>query len=140
MPHDMRSWIDQLEKAGLLSRITKAVDPRTQMGALLWQARDRALLFVSYRDGAAQLYDVEYPDGDIRQMTDGPGIHPFSPALDPNAGEIVFTRGAGLWAIDCATLVERQIVDFGDTSAGEPSTTSTSTRRPWLTAATASPS
>jgi 2,5-furandicarboxylate decarboxylase 1 len=45
MPKDMRSWIDQLEKAGALARISKAVDPRTQMGALLWQSRDRALLF-----------------------------------------------------------------------------------------------
>ncbi len=45
MPQDMRTWIDQLEKAGLLARIQKPVDPRTQMGALLWQARDRALLF-----------------------------------------------------------------------------------------------
>lgn len=45
MPKDMRTWIDQLERAELLARITKPVDPRTQMGALLWQARDRALLF-----------------------------------------------------------------------------------------------
>jgi 2,5-furandicarboxylate decarboxylase 1 len=45
MAKDMRSWIDQLEEAGLLARIEKPVDPRTQMGALLWQARDRALFF-----------------------------------------------------------------------------------------------
>ncbi|MBI3089174.1 MAG: UbiD family decarboxylase [Candidatus Tectomicrobia bacterium] len=45
MAKDMRSWIAQLDEAGLLARITKAVDPRTQMGALLWQARDRALFF-----------------------------------------------------------------------------------------------
>ena len=45
MAQDMRSWINQLEEAGLLARIKKPVDPRTQIGALLWQARDRALLF-----------------------------------------------------------------------------------------------
>src|ERR1700752_2549113 len=45
MSQDMRSWIDQLEHAGLLAHISKPVDPRTQMGALLWQARDRGLLF-----------------------------------------------------------------------------------------------
>jgi 2,5-furandicarboxylate decarboxylase 1 len=45
MGKDMRLWIEQLEKAGALSRISKPVDPRTQMGALLWQARDRGLLF-----------------------------------------------------------------------------------------------
>ncbi len=45
MAKDMRLWINQLEEAGVLARIEKPVDPRTQMGALLWQARDRALLF-----------------------------------------------------------------------------------------------
>lgn len=45
MAKDMRSWINRLEEAGLLARIKKAVDRRTQMGALLWQARDRALFF-----------------------------------------------------------------------------------------------
>src|SRR6266513_1054979 len=45
MAQDMRSWINLLDEAGLLARIKKPVDPRTQMGALLWQARDRALLF-----------------------------------------------------------------------------------------------
>src|SRR5258705_8166087 len=45
MAQDMRSWIEQLEQAGLLARISKPVDPRTQMRALLWQARDRGLLF-----------------------------------------------------------------------------------------------
>ncbi len=47
MAKDMRLWIDQLEQAGALARISKSVDPRTQMGTLLWQARDRALLFES---------------------------------------------------------------------------------------------
>lgn len=45
MPKDIRSWIDQLDGAGLLARISKPVDPRTQMGALLWQSRERALFF-----------------------------------------------------------------------------------------------
>src|SRR5436305_14430351 len=45
MAQDMRSWINLLDEAGLLARIKKPVDPRTQMGALLWQARGRALLF-----------------------------------------------------------------------------------------------
>ena len=33
------------QRPGCSRRISKPVDPRTQMGALLWQARDRALLF-----------------------------------------------------------------------------------------------
>jgi len=45
MPKDMRSWIQQLENAGELVRITKPVHPHTQMGALLYQSREKGLLF-----------------------------------------------------------------------------------------------
>ncbi len=45
MPADMRSWIRDLESAGELLRVRKAVDPKTEMGALLYQSTDRALLF-----------------------------------------------------------------------------------------------
>jgi len=45
MPADMRTWIGQLEDAGELVRVRKPVDPRTEMGALLYQSREKALLF-----------------------------------------------------------------------------------------------
>src|SRR5215472_1128017 len=45
MPRDMRSWIQQLEEAGELIRISKPVHPHTQMGALLYQSREKGLLF-----------------------------------------------------------------------------------------------
>ena len=45
MPKDMRTWIAELEAAGELIRIDKPVDPLTQMGALLYQSREKALLF-----------------------------------------------------------------------------------------------
>ena len=45
MPKDMRSWIKQLEEAGELIRVRKPVHPHTQMGALLYQSREKALLF-----------------------------------------------------------------------------------------------
>lgn len=45
MTRDMRTWIDDLERAGELWRIRRPVDPRTEMGALLYQSRERALLF-----------------------------------------------------------------------------------------------
>ncbi len=44
-PRDMRTWIAQLEAAGELIRIDKPVDPLTQMGSLLYQSREKALLF-----------------------------------------------------------------------------------------------
>lgn len=42
---DMRDWINTLEKAGELVTLTKPVDPSTEMGALLFNARDKALFF-----------------------------------------------------------------------------------------------
>ncbi|MCC6887421.1 MAG: UbiD family decarboxylase [Hyphomicrobiales bacterium] len=44
-PKDMRSWIAELDSAGELIRVDKPVDPLTQMGALLYQSREKALLF-----------------------------------------------------------------------------------------------
>src|SRR5438477_12502243 len=45
VPKDMRTWIAELDAAGELIRIDKPVDPLTQMGALLYQSREKALLF-----------------------------------------------------------------------------------------------
>lgn len=45
MPKDMRSWIRELEERDELFRIKKAVDPLTEMGALLYQSREKGLLF-----------------------------------------------------------------------------------------------
>ncbi|MPZ13850.1 MAG: UbiD family decarboxylase [Chloroflexi bacterium] len=48
---DMRSWIAELEAAHELIRVDKPVDPLTEMGALLYQCRERALLFESLPHG-----------------------------------------------------------------------------------------
>lgn len=50
-PQDMRSWIADLEAAGELIHIDKPVDPLTQMGALLYQSREKALLFENLPNG-----------------------------------------------------------------------------------------
>jgi 2,5-furandicarboxylate decarboxylase 1 len=42
---DMRDWVETLDKAGELLTLTKPVDPNTEMGALLYGSRDKALLF-----------------------------------------------------------------------------------------------
>ena len=44
---DLRSWLDTLENHGELLHIKKPVDPKTQMGALLYQSRSKALMFHS---------------------------------------------------------------------------------------------
>ncbi len=48
---DMRVWIADLEAAGELIRIDKPVDPRTEMGSLLYQSREKALFFENLPHG-----------------------------------------------------------------------------------------
>ena len=80
----------------------------------------QSLLIVSYRSGSAQLYEITpFPDGPLRQLTDGPAIHAFSPAYTGNGSQIIFVRGGGVWALDRQTLSERCIVDMQNTQLGE---------------------
>jgi 2,5-furandicarboxylate decarboxylase 1 len=45
MGRDLRTWISELDDADELIHIRKPVDPKTQMGALLYQSRERGILF-----------------------------------------------------------------------------------------------
>ena len=92
-----------------------------------------ALLFTSYRTGSAQLFEIAgFPDGPIRQLTDGPPIHPFSPAIHPDGRQVSFVRGGSIWTIDRVTLEERQVVAFDGAQLGECSLGDTGQ---WLIAA-----
>lgn len=62
-----------------------------------------------------------FPHGTIRQLTAGPALHPFSPAIDPLGQRVYFVRGASVWGLDLSSLREDCVVDFGDGSMGEPS-------------------
>ena len=66
------------------------------------------LVFTGYRDGSAQLLEVGFPDGEIRQLTGGEPIHPFSPVIAPD-GSVVFVRGGSVWRLDRDTLDESRI-------------------------------
>ncbi len=93
----------------------------------------RTLLFISNRTGSWQLFAVTpYPDGPIRQLTAGPAIHPFSPALHPDGRRVFFVRAASIWVLDLDSLAETCVVDFGSGSMGEPSLDATGE---WLVAA-----
>lgn len=50
-PKNMRSWIADLEAAGELIRLDKPVDPLTEMGSLLYQSREKAVLFENLPHG-----------------------------------------------------------------------------------------
>src|SRR5262249_41080342 len=71
------------------------------------------------------------PEGEIRQLTDGPLIHPFSPLIAPGGASIFFVRGGGMWSLDRATLEEQSIIDYPTAQLGECSLSADG----WLTAA-----
>ncbi len=91
----------------------------------------RALVFTSYRGGDAQLFEVAFPDGEIRQLTGGEPIHPFSPAIAASGQSVFFVRGGEIWEIDRASLSERRVASV-DGQLGE---CSLSADGAWFTAA-----
>jgi oligogalacturonide lyase len=93
---------------------------------------DQSLIFTSYRTGDAQLFEADYPGGAIRQLTDGPAIHAFSPAIHPDGTRIFFVRGGSIWEIGRDTLSERCVVAFDGAQLGE---CSLGEGGEWLTAA-----
>ena len=93
----------------------------------------QALLFVSYRSGGAQLYEVErFPDGAIRQLTADVPVHAFSPAFHPDNERIFFVRQGSIWFLRRDTLEETCVIDFPGAQLGE---CSLSADGDWLTAA-----
>lgn len=91
------------------------------------------LIFVSYRTGSAQLFEItRFPDGEIRQLTGGAGIHPFSPAIHPAGDRVFFVRGGGIWVLDREMVAERLVAEFPGAQLGE---CSPDYRAEWLTAA-----
>ena len=94
---------------------------------------NRTLIFTSYRDAnQPQLFELDFPHGQIRQLTDGAPIHPFSPAILPGGDQLIFVRGGSIWTLNRDTLAERLVVEFDGGQLGECSFTSDGQ---WLTAA-----
>jgi oligogalacturonide lyase len=93
---------------------------------------DRGLLFISYESGAPQIHEISLGSEEQRQLTNGPGIHPFSAAQHPDEREVVFTRRESLCAVNRRTLEERVIARCDGASIGEASI---SPDGRWLTAA-----
>jgi hypothetical protein len=94
---------------------------------------EEMLLFSSNRSGAWQLYSIEpFPQGEIRQWTDGEPVHPFSPCIHPQGQSVYFVRGGSIWEIRRATLAEREVVRYENAQFGE---ISLSPCGEWITAA-----
>ena len=67
------------------------------------------IFFTSYSTGAAQLFIAGYPAGEIRQLTGGRAIHPFSPISHPAGERIFFVRGGGIWWVDRRSRAEHLV-------------------------------
>jgi hypothetical protein len=96
----------------------------------------RAVLFTSYRTGSAQLFEAAFPDGPIRQLTDGAPVHPFSAVIHPDGERVFFVRGGEIWVLERTGLEERRLGDFPGAQLGE---CSLDARGEWITAAVRHP-
>ncbi len=72
----------------------------------------RHVLFTGYRDGTAQLFEVGFPEGPIRQLTAGDPIHPFSALIAPD-DSLLFVRAGAVWRLDRDSLDTERIADSG---------------------------
>ncbi len=93
---------------------------------------DREMFFTSYRTGNAQLFEVSLETGELRRLTYGAPIHPYSAALHPNGRTLVVTRGGEVWTVARAGDDERMIFQFPGAQLGE---CSISADGEWFTAA-----
>jgi photosystem II stability/assembly factor-like uncharacterized protein len=73
---------------------------------------ERSLVFASFRNGSANYYQAEFPNGTIRQLTDSPDINSYSAVIGAGGSRLFFTRGSTIVALDFADLSETVLADF----------------------------
>lgn len=77
------------------------------------------LIFTSYRSGKANFYKVEYPNGDIVQLTNGEEVHGYSGVISKEGRELFYTEGDLIKAINIESFEERILAVFPEGSLGE---------------------
>ena len=77
------------------------------------------LIFTSYRSGKANFYKIQYPGGDIVQLTNGEEVHGYSGVIAKDGTELFYTEGDSIKAINLDTFEERVLAVFKDGSLGE---------------------
>jgi hypothetical protein len=80
----------------------------------------KAVVFASYRAGAAQFFKAEFPAGDIIQLTDVEGgVHGYSGIIASDGSELFYTAGGAVRAVNLRTLAERTLAEWDGASLGE---------------------
>ncbi|RKU06637.1 hypothetical protein C6503_25340 [Candidatus Poribacteria bacterium] len=77
------------------------------------------LIFTSYRSGKPNFFKLEFPNGDIVQLTNADDIHGYSGVISKDGTELFYTQADAIKAIHLNTLEERVLAEFPDGSLGE---------------------
>ena len=73
-------------------------------------ARDNSFMLVaSERTGERQIYRMSLPKADMVQLTDGPGVHAYSPTFDAKRNHFFLLQGNELKRLSSRTGRERRI-------------------------------
>ena len=77
------------------------------------------LIFTSYRSGKPNFFKLEFPNGEIVQLTDADDIHGYSGVISKNGTELFYTQADAIKAIHLDTFEERVLAEFPGGSLGE---------------------
>ncbi|HCP99455.1 MAG TPA: hypothetical protein DIT99_01595 [Candidatus Latescibacteria bacterium] len=80
---------------------------------------EQAVIFASYRSGETNYYKAEFLEGDIRQLTDEPGIHGYSGIISPDGSALLYTAGDSVKTVDLESLATRTLAQYPDGQLGE---------------------
>ena len=92
----------------------------------------KSLVFTSYRSGQADFYQVDFPDGEIRQLTCEDDIHGYSGVISHDGTTLFYTASGKVQALLIETLEVSVLAEFQRGSLGE---CSLSCDGKWLVAA-----
>ncbi len=77
------------------------------------------LIFTSYRSGKANFFKLEFPKGDIVQLTNGDEVHGYSGVIAKDGTELFYTEGDSIKAIHLDAFEERVLAEFPGGGLGE---------------------
>lgn len=93
----------------------------------------KTLVFTSYRSGKPNLFKLDFPAGELTQLTDADGLHAYSGCISADGTEVFFTQQGAIRAVNLTTLAERVVASWGaDAQLGE---CSLSASGEWITTA-----
>ena len=77
------------------------------------------LIFTSYRSEQPNFFKIEFPNGDIVQLTDADDIHGYSGVISKEGTELFYSQADAIKAIHLDTFEERVLAVFPGGGLGE---------------------